>query len=103
MGSSSEQPCWWCVNAYGTGNCPWANNLKPVEGWNANKIIIRNTNCDKKYSLVSSFKISNCPHFKDERIEALKKYPHLSDRQLAKKLGTSINKVKELRRKYDKV
>ncbi|MGN0961797.1 MAG: hypothetical protein ACI4PF_06355 [Christensenellales bacterium] len=91
-----EQPCWWCSNAYAIGKCSWADNFKSVEGWNAKKTIICSYAGGTK---IKSFKILKCPLFEDERERLMREFSHLSDNQLRKKIGISLKKIKEVRRK----
>lgn len=46
--------CWDCKNA--TGNCSWSENLKPVNGWKAERTHIHSTDID-------SYMVYECPKF----------------------------------------
>lgn len=52
--------CWGCSKATGKEDCPWANKLKPVEGWEAMPTKIKMT----VHITVNSYKIVSCPLFK---------------------------------------
>lgn len=52
-----DQLCWLCKNAY--GGCNWSRCFKPVEGWTAKPIIVKDSTGD-----ISSFRIKKCPEFK---------------------------------------
>ena len=39
--AKADQLCWSCKKACGGCGCPWADKLKPVEGWTAEPAIIR--------------------------------------------------------------
>ena len=52
----NESPCWTCQNA--CGNCSWSKNFKPVEGWDALPIIIKDSEGD-----IRSYKIKICPKY----------------------------------------
>lgn len=54
--TKSGQPCWSCQNA--CGNCSWSKNLKPVEGWDAEPVIIKDSEGD-----IRSYKIKKCPKY----------------------------------------
>lgn len=41
MENSKEQLCWSCKKACGGYDCPWANKLKPVEGWTAKETSVQ--------------------------------------------------------------
>ena len=57
----AEQLCWSCSKACGGADCPWANKLKPVEGWKAKKKII----CGQKKP-IETFHIVECPLYEKE-------------------------------------
>ena len=57
----AEQLCWSCSKACGGSDCPWANKLKPVEGWNAKRRII----CGNKHP-IETFHIVECPLYEKE-------------------------------------
>lgn len=50
------QLCWRCKNA--CGGCNWSKYLKPVEGWTADPVIVKDVNGD-----FSSYSIKKCPEF----------------------------------------
>ncbi len=52
--------CWRCEKATGGSDCPWANKLKPVEGWEAIPTILKMVVSKKS----DSYKVLNCPLFK---------------------------------------
>ena len=58
-GIRSDTLCWDCEKAVGGSDCPWANKLKPVEGWDAISTILNSGN--KK---TRSYQVLNCPLFK---------------------------------------
>ena len=56
--TTTDQPCWTCKN-YMNG-CSWARSRTPVEGWNAEKRIMRH---GKK--IMESYKIKHCPEYEE--------------------------------------
>lgn len=52
----NEQLCWRCKNA--CGGCDWSKHLKPIGGWIAELITIKDSMGD-----FSSYKIHKCPEF----------------------------------------
>lgn len=50
------QLCYICKNA--CGGCSWSIDFKPVNGWDAEPTIIRDSEGD-----IHSYKINNCPEF----------------------------------------
>ena len=70
-----QQLCWECKNADGSGDCPWVNKFKPVEGWKANKVVRYNLETTRKNKKVirrfrrklTSYEIIECPLFKPDR------------------------------------
>lgn len=50
------QLCWRCSNA--CGGCSWSQNFIPVEGWDAEPVIIKDSEGD-----INSYKIKKCPQF----------------------------------------
>ncbi len=52
--------CWDCSKATGLGNCPWANHLIPVEGWEA---IPTKINTNTLAVEVVSYNVRKCPLF----------------------------------------
>lgn len=49
--NKNMQLCWTCQRA--TGFCSWSARLKPVEGWNAKKVVLGDGNI--------TYKIKACP------------------------------------------
>lgn len=71
-----KQLCWDCRKSDASSDCPWANNFKPVPGWNATPVIrtFLNTTTVKgkvvrfRKELTHTFEIIDCPLFeKDDR------------------------------------
>lgn len=59
----SETLCWKCEKAYPNRGCPWADDFKPVKGWDAEKRIIGNGG-----HKIISYQVNRCPLFvKTER------------------------------------
>ena len=54
---TNDQPCWQCRKA--TGNCLWSSELKPIKGWDAKRVIVRDIN---GFSC-RTYKIISCPQF----------------------------------------
>lgn len=52
--------CWDCEKAVGGSDCPWANKLEPVEGWEAISTTVKMT----PGRGVESFVVKKCPMFK---------------------------------------
>ena len=59
---ASQQLCWTCRKACGGGGCPWADKLKPVPGWKAEKKQIRE--CGK---VSVTYHIISCPLYENGR------------------------------------
>lgn len=59
-----ETLCWDCKKAI--GGCSWAKKLKPVDGWDAEKRVVRDEWCGD----YESYCVKNCPEFEhdDKRI-----------------------------------
>ena len=72
-----EQICWNCRKA--TGGCSWADDFKPVEGWEARPTMIDD--------MEQSFEIKSCPEFEQDDIKII------SQTKLAKLLKTSNHVV----------
>lgn len=54
--------CWYCMRATGGFGCPWADKLKPVKGWEAEKI---------ETSTGQKLRVVKCPIFaKDKKIKS---------------------------------
>lgn len=51
-----SQLCWRCKNA--CGGCSWSACFTPVNGWNAEATIIKNSTGD-----TCSYRIKKCPEF----------------------------------------
>ncbi|MGN1102231.1 MAG: hypothetical protein ACI4RG_08570 [Huintestinicola sp.] len=63
--AKADQLCWSCVKACDGKGCPWADKLKPVEGWAAEPAIIRgNGTVIETYSIP----IARCMRKDDERM-----------------------------------
>ena len=60
----AEQLCWSCSKACGGSDCPWANKLQPVEGWEAKKKII----CGQKKP-IETYHITKCPLYEKRKKE----------------------------------
>jgi hypothetical protein len=57
-----ETLCWDCKKAI--GGCTWADKSKPVDGWDAEKTIVRN----ESYGDMESYCVKSCPEFeRDEK------------------------------------
>ena len=55
--------CWTCRKACGGYDCPWAEKLKPVEGWTAKETVRRyNDNTE-----IRSYQVIECPLYKRGR------------------------------------
>lgn len=54
--------CWDCSNA--TGGCAWSESLKPVKGWNAEKI----NKVDSAGVKYTTYLIHKCPKFHRDAI-----------------------------------
>lgn len=50
------QPCWYCKNA--CGGCSWSRDFKPVPGWDATPVVIKDSVCD-----IHTYDIKKCPMF----------------------------------------
>lgn len=58
MENSKEQLCWSCKKACGGHNCEWANELRPVKGWFAEKKTV--IYCKKP---TTGYRVIVCPKF----------------------------------------
>lgn len=68
--NSKQTLCWKCKKAAGGSDCPWANEFKPVEGWQAMPTIVQMTTQTKQREalLQDSFRVHKCPLFeRDDR------------------------------------
>jgi hypothetical protein len=54
--------CWDCAKATAGSNCPWANEFKPVEGWDAKKTE-RIEMVYGKEKVIESYIVKKCPLF----------------------------------------
>ena len=55
-----EEKAQLCFNcSYATGGCSWSRQFVPVQGWDAEPTIIRDSESDD----ISSFRIKSCPQF----------------------------------------
>lgn len=63
-GFKSKQPCWTCKKAVGGSDCPWANELKAVEGWKAEKTVIKQNGRDS--GDIETYNILECPLYEAE-------------------------------------
>ena len=64
MNVMAEQLCWSCSKACGGSDCPWANKLKPVEGWTAKPSIVMSN-----YHQINTYRIIECPLYEKETKE----------------------------------
>ncbi len=85
--SKDTQLCWECKRA--TGGCRWSADLKPVKGWDAEKVIIKDFEGD-----IESYKVKACPLF----IPESKIGRRINIRQLAELINAPYE---EIRRKKD--
>ena len=64
----SQSLCWICANAVpnadGTRGCSWSQELKPVEGWEAEKVY--NSNVARVARPDFSYKVIKCPEFEND-------------------------------------
>ena len=58
--SGKGQPCWICQNS--CGGCSWSKELKPVEGWRARSVTVKNKEGDS----YRTYRILSCPKFIQE-------------------------------------
>ena len=58
--SGQGQMCWTCENA--CGGCSWSKELKPINGWVARKVRVKNQEGDE----YSTYRIIFCPRYKQE-------------------------------------
>lgn len=56
----STQPCWTCAKA--CGGCNWSDELKPVDGWEAEEFIIKSG----KLLPLLSYRITKCPEYEKD-------------------------------------
>lgn len=64
MATLNDQLCWSCKKACGGYDCPWANELKPVEGWTAKETTI----CvGQKGKREKTYRITECPLYEKEK------------------------------------
>lgn len=62
--SAPEQLCWSCKKACGGYDCPWANKLKPVEGWKVKESSISMGNGKRREK---TYQIIECPLYEKEK------------------------------------
>lgn len=55
----SNTLCWDCKKATGGADCPWANEFKPVEGWDATPTKMKMNGTRS----VDSYDVHKCPLF----------------------------------------
>lgn len=58
--------CWNCKNS--GGGCSWSKSFEPVEGWNAEKTLIKNS----PYESYESYLVKECPEFKQRHFIKVK-------------------------------
>jgi len=62
--------CWGCQNsvpsADGVRGCEWSCERKPVPGWVAEEVIIKNREKRGKVSLTESYHVISCPRFEPD-------------------------------------
>lgn len=61
--------CWTCQNGY-ANKCPWMTDFTPVEGWEAEKTVIR----DNIREPIDSYLVIKCPMYVKENIKENKTY-----------------------------
>lgn len=83
--SKWQQPCWECSKGAAGSDCPWANNLQPVPGWDAKEVIVKHNQWSYKkngkkvhrVTEIKSYEIYSCPLYEkqepktDEEIKAI--------------------------------
>lgn len=55
----NEQMCWRCKKA--TGACSWSKELKPVDGWVAEPIMLKDDE-----GIIRTYNIILCPEYEEE-------------------------------------
>ena len=60
--AKADQLCWSCKKACGGCGCPWADKLKPVEGWTAEPAIIRGNG-----NIIETYSITDCPLYENKK------------------------------------
>lgn len=61
-----ETLCWSCKLS--TGYCSWSSQLKPVNGWIAEKTIVERPTTHSKTNIIRSYKVISCPlYIKDKK------------------------------------
>lgn len=70
--NKKEQLCWYCKRAVNCEplNCPWAALGKPIEGWEATKIV-RRDRLANDIKMITTYQITSCPLFVQDRKEAV--------------------------------
>ena len=85
----TDSLCWECARACGGGGCPWADSLKPVQGW---KILGK-----KSLSRTSGVTVVYCPMFIKGR-----NLDYATDEQLASTSTNCTDSICRLIVKHDK-
>lgn len=57
---ATDTLCWDCKKSTGGGDCPWANDFKPVDGWIAAPTKVK----QGRFPTTESFIVIKCPLFK---------------------------------------
>ena len=83
MGNSYKQICWQCKKCL--KGCSWSRYFKPVDGWSAIPVVIKNYGYKTK-----SYKILHCPEFEGEE-------PKPANKDCARFLGVSERMFYRLR------
>ena len=61
-----ESLCWECQNS--CSGCSWSKSFKPVEGWTAERRMIKNS----PYESFESYFVRECPEFKQKHFIKVK-------------------------------
>lgn len=58
--------CWSCKHSHGNpcGQCKWAWSLKPIEGWDAEEILMKGHGIEGDFT---SYKVKGCPEYERQR------------------------------------
>lgn len=70
-----ETKCWTCKNS--SGGCSWSRGFRPVEGWDADRTVIKG-----KEGYVESFLVKECPMYEKEKSIDIKIHTNIA-RQIA--------------------
>ena len=54
--------CWGCKNS--EGNCVWSAYLRPVPGWEAEKVPYKASTADRMYT----YRVISCPLYESDRV-----------------------------------